>query len=60
MPQRIPILLREKILKSIEEMKEQGVIEESQSPWIFSAVLKEKKDGLRFCVDYRKLNACKR
>jgi len=58
-PRRIPIYLREKVFKSIEEMKDQGVIEESQSPWISPAVIKEKKDGtLRFCVDYRKLNAC--
>jgi len=58
-PRRIPIHLREKILKSIEEMKEREVIEESQSSWISPAVLKEKKNGtLRFCVDYRKLNVC--
>jgi len=31
-PRRIPIHLREKVSKSIEEMKERGVIEESQSP----------------------------
>jgi len=58
-PRRIPIHLRERVFKSIEEMKDRGVIEESQSPWISPAVIKEKKDGtLRFCVDYRKLNAC--
>jgi len=58
-PRCIPIHLREKVLKSIEGMKERGVIEELQSSWIFPAVLKEKKDKtLRFCVDYRKLNTC--
>lgn len=57
-PRRIPIHLRKEVDKIIEEMKEQGVIEESQSPWVSPAVLVRKKDGaLRFCVDYRKLNA---
>jgi len=57
-PRRIPIHLREEVNKIIHEMKENGVIEESYSPWISPAVLVKKKDGsLRFCVDYRKLNA---
>jgi len=42
-PRRIPIHLQKKIFKNIEEMKERGVIEESQSPLISLAVLKEKK-----------------
>ena len=34
-----------------------GVIRPSTSPWASSIVLVEKKDGgVRFCVDFRKLN----
>jgi len=57
-PRRIPFHMRDEVNKIIEDMKEQGIIEESQSPWISPAVLVKKKDGtIRFCVDYRKLNS---
>jgi hypothetical protein len=57
-PRRIPFQLRHEVEKILEEMKLQGVIEESHSPWVSPAVLVKKKDGsLRFCVDFRKLNA---
>mgnify|MGYP002716422899 CR=1 FL=1 len=56
-PRRIPIQMRGEVNKIIEEMRAQGVIEESQGPWMSPAVLVRKKDGsIRFCVDYRKLN----
>jgi len=57
-PRRIPIHMREEVNKIIMDMKNQGVIEESKSPWMSPAVLVKKKDGtIRFCIDFRKLNA---
>jgi len=39
-------------------MRDQSVIEKSKSPWMSPAVLVKKKDGtIRFCIDFRKLNA---
>jgi len=57
-PRRIPFHLRKDVDIEIEEMKRQGVIEESNSPWVSPAVIVKKKDGsIRFCVDFRRLNA---
>jgi len=43
-PRRIPIGKRTEVAEIIREMKNQGVIEESFSPWVFPAVLVKKKD----------------
>ena len=54
---RTPFALREKVDTLVREMLEQKVIEPSESPWASPIVLVQKKNGgVRFCVDYRKLN----
>ena len=48
---------KEILQKEINMMLELGVIEHSQSPWGFPAILLPKKDGgIRVCIDYRDLN----
>ena len=43
----------------IQEMLDRGAICPSQSPWCNAVMLVRKKDGtLRFCIDFRHLNAC--
>lgn len=44
--------------KQIDEMLERNVIQESTRPWSSGIVIAKKKDGtMRFCIDYRQLNA---
>jgi len=60
-PRRVPFSLRPEISQMVNEMLQAQVIEESSSPWARPVVLIRKKDGsLRFCVDYRRLNAVTR
>ena len=57
-PRRIPFSVRPQMARMVNEMLGAHVIEESSSPWASPVVLVAKKSGdLRFCVDYRRLNA---
>ncbi|XP_036346322.1 uncharacterized protein LOC118755602 [Rhagoletis pomonella] len=57
-PYRISPAMKNKLKIELEDMLKKGIIEESKSPWSFPVVLIPKKDGgVRFCVDYRRLNA---
>ncbi len=49
--------IRESLRNDMQEMKDLGVIRDSNSPYASPVVIVKKKDGSnRICVDYRKLN----
>ena len=55
---RIPPSQFELLRKLLRNMEEVGAVRKSNSPLASSIVLVKKKDGnLRFCIDWRKLNA---
>ena len=56
-PYPLPYAMREDLKAEIQQMKELGVIRESDSAYASPIVIVKKKDGTnRICVDYRKLN----
>ncbi|BHF78402.1 hypothetical protein SprV_0602151500 [Sparganum proliferum] len=57
-PRRIPVLYQNEVRDQLDNMPATGVIRPSHSPWASPVTLVPKKDGkLRFCIDYRRLNA---
>jgi len=58
---RIPYAHRAEMFKLVQGMLDNHIIQPSVSPWSSPVVLVKKKDGsLRFCIDYRRLNAITR
>ena len=55
---RIPMVKRPVVVREVDRMLEQGVIEPSTSPWNSPICLVTKPDGsCRFCIDLRAPNA---
>ena len=56
-PRRAPMHLRADIEHQVQEMLDQGIVEECTSSWSAPLVIVKKKDGSnRICVDFRALN----
>ena len=56
-PYRLPLAKRQEAENEIKLMAEKELIEPSTSPWSSPVIIIPKKTGgIRFCIDYRKLN----
>lgn len=58
-PRRVPVPLREALHRTLNDIREQGVITSVDCPtaWISSLVIAPKKNGsLRLCLDPQDLN----
>lgn len=56
-PLRVPLYLQQEVTENFKQMRAGDIICPSCSPWAALVVLvKKKRGGLRFCVDYRRLN----
>ncbi|XP_041981036.1 uncharacterized protein LOC121734489 [Aricia agestis] len=60
-PYRLNPAKKEVMKKEIEKMLQEDIIEECESAWCAPALMIPKaRGGVRFCVDYRRLNAVTR
>ena len=60
-PCRMPPAHRQEAKHLLKDMLNNNIIQPSSGPWASPVVLVRKKDGsLRFCIDYRKVNAVTR
>jgi len=58
---RVPMPCREKVQQLLQDMLSKKIISPSKSLWASPVVLIQRKDGsIRFCIDYRKVNAVTR
>ena len=56
-PRRIPLNLRDQVEHQKQQMLDDGIIEECDSPWCSPIVMVKRGDGsFRFCVDLRQVN----
>lgn len=56
-PYRLPLAKRREAENEIAAMAKRDIIEPSTSPWSSPAIIVPKKNGgIRFCIDYRRLN----
>jgi hypothetical protein len=60
-PRRLPLAQRDVVKQEVDKMLNDGIIEPSSSPWASPVVLVKKKDNsVRFCIDFRRVNAMTR
>ena len=55
-PRRLPKARQATADQMIQEMRDAGIIEPSESPWVSLVVMAKKDRSSSFCVDYRPLN----
>ena len=55
-PYKVPFHLKDKVKQELNTWLEQGIIQESSSPFAFPVVIVSKNNSIRLTIDFRKLN----